>query len=319
MLHVKNLTVELKSEKDEFYILRDLSIDLNKGEILGIAGESGSGKSVFAKSIFGLNEPPIHKTAGEIIVNGVNLVNNADYKAIRGKKISIIFQNPQSSLNPVMTIGKQLIETILLHDKSLNKKSAKEKAIKLLQDVEIDLAESRLMSFPHQLSGGMNQRVMIALALASNPDILIADEPTTALDVTIQSQIINLIKKLNKEKKLSIIFISHDIALLATICDRIAVLYSGELMEIINANALINNYEKHPYTHALKLCIPQIGIKNELISIKGFIEKNNSLYNEKCIFADRCSNSEDVCFNKKPVFSNGFKCHNPLANMNGEV
>ncbi len=312
MLQVKNLTIKLNSEKDDFYILRDLSLHLKKGEILGLAGESGSGKSIFAKSLLGLNKPPIYKTGGEIIVDNIPLINNADYKAIRGKKISIIFQNPQSSLNPVMTIGRQLIETILLHNKSLNKKTAKEKAISLLNDVEIDLAQSRLKSFPHQLSGGMNQRIMIAMALASNPEILIADEPTTALDVTIQLQIINLIKKLNKEKNISIIFISHDMALLTEICDRIAVLYSGELMEIISPSSLINNQEKHPYTHALKLCIPQINSKNELTTIKGFIEKNNFLYNEKCIFADRCNNSIDVCLNKKPIFNNGYKCLNPL-------
>lgn len=312
MLQAKNLTIELKSDKDEFYILRNFSIELNKGEILGLAGESGSGKSVFAKSILGLNRPPIYKTGGDIFVENVCLIKDNDYKAVRGKKVSMIFQNPQSSLNPVMTIGQQLIETIMLHDKSLNKKAAKEKAVKLLQNVEIDLAESRLESFPHQLSGGMNQRVMIAIALASNPDILIADEPTTALDVTIQSQIINLIKKLNTEKHLSIIFISHDLALLASICDRVAVLYSGELMEIVNADDLLLNKEKHPYTHALKACIPQIGKKDELTTIKGFIEKNNFLYNEKCIFADRCNNSIDVCFNKKPVFTNGSSCHNPL-------
>ena len=262
--------------------------------------------------MLGLNTAPIYETCGSILVENKLIENDIDYKSIRGKKISMIFQNPQSSLNPVMTIGSQLIETIMLHNKSLNKKQAKEKAVELLQDVEIDLAESRLDSFPHQLSGGMNQRVMIAIALASNPDILIADEPTTALDVTIQAQIIKLIKKLNTEKKLSILFISHDLALLAAICDRIAVLYSGELMEIVEPSALINNQEKHPYTHALKMCIPQIGLKNELTAIKGFIEKNNFLYNEKCIFADRCSNSIDMCFNKKPVFNNNCKCHNPL-------
>ena len=153
MLQAENLTIELKSEKDEFFILRDFSIHLNKGEILGLAGESGSGKSVFAKSVLGLNTAPIYKTGGNILVENKLLENDADYKSIRGKKISMIFQNPQSSLNPVMTIGKQLIETIMLHNKSLNKKQAKEMAVKLLQDVEIDLAESRLESFPHQLSG----------------------------------------------------------------------------------------------------------------------------------------------------------------------
>lgn len=312
MLQINNLTVELKSDKDVFYIIRDFNINLNKGEILGIAGESGSGKSIFAKSILGLNKPPIYQTDGKITFGNTTLSTDKDYQSIRGKKISMIFQNPQSSLNPVLTIGEQLIETILLHDKSLNKKSAKDKAVRLLKDVEIDFAENRIMSYPHQLSGGMNQRIMIAIALASNPEILIADEPTTALDVTIQMQIINLIKKINSERKLSIIFISHDLSLLSSICDRIAVLYSGELMEIITNSELINGREKHPYTHALKQCIPQIGQKHTLNTIKGYIKKNDFLYNEKCIFADRCSNSEEICFNKKPIFHDNYRCHNPL-------
>ncbi len=312
MLKVENLTIKLKSESDEFYILRDFSIDLKKGEILGLAGESGSGKSVFAKSILGLNRPPIYKTAGNIIIDNNILLKDIDYKNIRGKKVSMIFQNPQSCLNPVITIGSQLIETILLHNKSLNKKEAKNMAIKLLQDVEIDFPADRLKSYPHQLSGGMNQRIMIAIALASNPDILIADEPTTALDVTIQSQIITLIKKLNQEKKLSIIFISHDLALLSAICDRVAILYSGELMEVISKHDLINNQEKHPYTHALKSCIPKIGDKRQLTTIKGVIQKNNSSYNEKCIFSDRCDSKIDLCIRKKPIFNNNISCHNTL-------
>lgn len=311
MLQVNNLTVELKSDKENFYILRDFSIHINKGEIFGLAGESGSGKSVFAKCILGLNKAPIYKTGGEIIVDGLNIYDKKNYKLIRGKKVSMIFQNPQSSLNPVMTIGRQLIETIRLHNKKISKNEAYNTAIALLKDVEIDMAEERLNSYPHQLSGGMNQRVMIAIALATNPDLLIADEPTTALDVTIQAQIIKLIQKLNKAKNLTTLFISHDLALLASICDNIAVLYSGELMEIVKAKDLASGKEKHPYTNALKKCIAQIGNKEELTTIKGFIEKNNFLYNEKCIFADRCSSSIDVCCHKKPVFSNGYKCHNP--------
>lgn len=311
MLQVNNLTVELKSDKENFYILRDFSLNINKGEIFGLAGESGSGKSVFAKCILGLHKAPIFKTSGEIIVDGINTNDTNSFKLIRGKKVSMIFQNPQSSLNPVMTIGRQLIETIKLHNKNIKKADAYEMAVSLLKDVEIDMPEERLKSYPHQLSGGMNQRVMIAIALATNPDLLIADEPTTALDVTIQAQIISLIQKLNKEKNLTILFISHDLALLSSICNNIAVLYSGELMEIVKAQDLSHGKEKHPYTHALKECIAQIGNKNELTTIKGFIEKNNFLYNEKCIFADRCSNGIEICSNKKPVFNNGYKCHNP--------
>lgn len=312
MLQVNNLTVELKSNKENFYILRDFSLHINKGEIFGLAGESGSGKSVFAKCILGLNKAPIYKTGGEIIVDNINTNDKNSFKLIRGKKVSMIFQNPLSSLNPVMTIGRQLIETIKLHNKKISKKDAYNMAVSLLKDVEIDMPEERLQSYPHQLSGGMNQRVMIAIALATNPDLLIADEPTTALDVTIQAQIIKLIQKLNKEKNLTTLFISHDLALLASICNNIAVLYSGELMEIVSANDLASGYEKHPYTHALKNCIAQIGSKDELTTIKGFIEKNNFLFNEKCIFADRCSNGIEVCCHKKPVFSNGYKCHNPV-------
>lgn len=313
MINVSNLTVELISD-DNFYILRDFNLSVKKGEILGIAGESGSGKSVFAKTLLGLNKKPVVKTNGTISLNDNILNSKKDFENIRGKKISMIFQNPQSSLNPVMTIGSQLIETIKLHHKNISKKDAYNMAVQLLKDVEIDMPEERMKSYPHQFSGGMNQRVMTAIALASEPEILIADEPTTALDVTIQEQIIKLIKKLNKEKNLTIIFISHDLMLLSVICHRIAVLYCGELMEILNAGALAENLQNHPYTDALKKCIPEINKKNELISIKGMIGKNNFMYNEKCIFADRCNYAKDMCFNKKPVYKNNIKCHYPLNN-----
>ena len=312
MIKINNLNVELKSNNDTFYILRDFSIDLRPGEILGLAGESGSGKSVLAKTILGINKSPIYKTSGDIFVENKKIVSLKDYRTLRGKKISMIFQNPQSSLNPVMTIGEQLIETIRLHNKEVSKKEAKIRAINLLEDVEINNAEDRLDSYPHQLSGGMNQRVMIAMCLASDPDIIIADEPTTALDVTIQAQIINLIKDINKKRNLTILFISHDLALLSTICSRVAVIYSGELMEIINASDLKTGNELHPYTHALKNCIPTIGNKKELVSIKGIIEKNNSEYSNKCIFANRCTFSSDKCFNEKPSFNNNIKCFNSL-------
>lgn len=313
MINVRNLTVELIGD-DNFYILRDFNLNVKKGEIIGIAGESGSGKSVFAKTVLGLNKKPVVKTSGIISVNDKVLNSKKDFENIRGKKISMIFQNPQSSLNPVMTIGSQLIETIKLHHKNISSKDAYNMAVQLLKDVEIDMPEERMKSYPHQFSGGMNQRVMTAIALASQPEILIADEPTTALDVTIQEQIIKLIKKLNKERNLTIIFISHDLMLLSVICDRIAVLYCGELMEILNAESLAENMQKHPYTDALKKCIPEIHKRNELVSIKGMIGKNNFMYNEKCIFADRCNYAKDMCFEKKPVYENNIKCHYPLNN-----
>lgn len=312
MLDIENLTVELISETERFYILRDFSLSLKKGEILGLAGESGSGKSVLAKSILGLNKPPVIKTSGGIILKGNELKTEKDFAKIRGREISMIFQDPKNSLNPVMTIGEQLTETIRLRNKKISKKEAAAQAVHLMKDVDIDMPQSRFYTYPHQLSGGMNQRIMTAAALACNPEILIADEPTTALDVTIQEQIIKLIQKLNKRDNLAILFVSHDLSLLSAVCDRIAVLYCGELMEIISGSGLIKGKEKHPYSRALKECIPAIGSKKELTAIKGTIGKNNFNYNEKCIFADRCNDSTDICFKEKPVFKNNCACHNPV-------
>lgn len=313
MLEIKNLTVELCSPENHFYILRNVSLSLKKGEILGLAGESGSGKSVMAKTLLGINPAPVFKTCGEIIVDGLTLSREKDFEAVRGKKISMIFQNPTGSLNPVMDIGAQLSETIRLYDKKLSKKEALKKSLELLKSVEIDLPEERLKAYPHQLSGGMNQRVMIALALAADPEIIIADEPTTALDVTIQEQVIKLLYKLNKEKGLSILFISHDLSLLERICSRIAVLYCGELMEILTAEKLRENRPRHPYTKALKECIPEIGIKTKLKTIKGNIGRNDASKERICIFADRCLRSEKICFSEKPEFNGKYSCYRPFS------
>lgn len=196
MLEIINLTIELKNTSNPFIILRDISLTLKKGEILGIAGESGSGKTILAKSILNLISKPVVKTHGIITLDGVTLEVENDFRAVRGSKISMIFQNPPTaSLNPVFTIGSQLIETIRIHQPELSSVQARARAVELLTEVEIPHPEERLNTYPHQLSGGMNQRVMIAMALASDPEILIADEPTTALDVTIQAQIVKLLKK----------------------------------------------------------------------------------------------------------------------------
>jgi peptide/nickel transport system ATP-binding protein len=314
MLLVKNIFVELKRKKQHFYILRDVSLSLNKGEILGIAGESGSGKTILSKTILGLIKPPIFKTHGEIWLNGKNIVNNYEFQNIRGKHISIILQNPVSSLNPVVTIGKQLIETIRLHHKNLSHEEAKKYAVQLLKEVEIDYPEERLNNYPFNLSGGMNQRVMISLALACNSDILIADEPTTALDVSIQAQILNLIKNLQKKRNLSILFISHDISLLSKIANRIVILYAGEVMEYIKPPFTLKNV-RHPYTFSLFKCIPTLeNLDDALYTIPGTIIKNSPLLDNSCIFYPRCFNRIEICKMKKPLLTENYYCFNPLNN-----
>lgn len=313
MLEVNSLNVTADIKDNPFHILRDVSFNICKGEILGVAGESGSGKSILSKTIIGLINKPVVKTAGDIILCGKKLQTQEDFRSVRGNKISMIFQNPTASLNPVFKIGDQIIETILLHNPSLTKKQAWTKSVELLEEVEIRYPEDRMNSYPHQLSGGMNQRVMIALALSSNPEILIADEPTTALDVTIQKQIINLIKKLNTEKKLSVMFITHDIKLLTDISTRNIIMYSGEIMEIIDSPSLFNGDIKHPYTFSLKKCIPAIEKRDELYTIPGNVEHNTALFENKCIFENRCFNAKEKCSREKPnLGENNCKCFFPL-------
>ncbi|MGA1862328.1 ABC transporter ATP-binding protein [Deferribacter thermophilus] len=309
MIKIKNLKV--KHLKEDFIILRNVNLQIQKGEILGIAGESGSGKSILAKTLLGLIKKPLIYQYDKLLINNTEIKSPEDFKNIRGKTISMIFQNPTASLNPVLTIGEQLIETIQLHQ-NCSKDIAKDIAISLLEQVEIDFPKERLKSYPLNLSGGMNQRVMIALALASNPKILIADEPTTALDITTQTKIINLIMKLKKEKNLTVIFISHDLGLLEKICDRILILYAGEEMELLSNIQITNNKIKHPYTVALRKSIPNIEEKPEyLYSIPGQIEKNSTLYDNKCIFYNRCSKRIEMCRQNKPEFKNNIRCFNP--------
>lgn len=312
MLEVKNLTIELKAPSNNFIILRDISFSLNKGEILGIAGESGSGKTILAKTILNLIKKPVVKTAGEIILNGGKLETEKDFRAVRGEQISMIFQNPTASLNPVYTVGNQIVEVIRAHDRKISVKDAEKRAEELLAEVEIPHPKERLKSYPHQLSGGMNQRVMIAMALASDPEILIADEPTTALDVTIQAQIVELIKKLNREKELSVIFITHDLALLSQVAEESYIMYAGELMERLTADQLKSDGMRHPYTRNLRSCVPKIGDNREYLNtIQGTITFNNKDFDNACIFHPRCDRASDKCRTEKPPFTNGFSCFYP--------
>ncbi|MGE4497608.1 MAG: ABC transporter ATP-binding protein [Deferribacterales bacterium] len=315
MLFINGLNIGIKNSGKIIHILRDISLNVRKGEILGIGGESGSGKTILAKTVLGILSRPVEKLSGEIIFEGKSLETEKDFRSVRGRNISMIFQNPTASLNPVMKIGTQITEAIRAADKAISKTEARKKAEQLLREVEIDYPAERLESYPHQLSGGMNQRVMIALALASDPELLIADEPTTALDVTIQKQIIELLLKLNREKNLSIIFITHDLSLMQAISHRCVILYAGEIMEKTDSKDLRENKIRHPYTFSLKKCLPTLDERKEtLYSIPGVIDKNTEEYDSSCVFHKRCFNKIDKCLIEKPKLTEDrpFACHNPL-------
>ena len=257
LLDIKKLSVSFQTEYETTYAVRDVSITLRPGEVLGIVGESGAGKSTIGNAIVNLLEPPGEITTGEVLFKGQDLRNldDKEMRDVRGKKIGMIFQDPQTSLNPLMTIGAQLIETINKTIK-LYGSEATNKAIELLESVGIDEPEARLNLYPHQFSGGMRQRVVIALALAGDPDLIIADEPTTALDVSIQAQILDLIKKLCQERQVGVIIITHDIGVIANITDRVTVMFNGQAVESGGVKQILTN-PKHEYTKSLIAAVPR--------------------------------------------------------------
>lgn len=313
MLKVQNMHIILDDPEKSFHILRDISFEISRGEILGIVGESGSGKTILGKEIMGLNKKPVIRTKGKIFFEGSE-INEKNIYSTRGRNISMIFQNPAACLNPVISIKDQLMETIKIYQNKTSREALK-KAIELLKSVEITNPEERIKSYPHNLSGGMNQRVMTALAIASNPKLLIADEPTTALDVTVQSVIIDLLMKLHNELDLGIVFISHNISLVRNIADKIAIMYAGEILEFLSKDQINNNNIKHPYTKMLMDCLPNLHIKNErLTAIPGEIAHNNHKFETACIFSPRCPRKIDLCIKDKPQFEQQkyFRCHNPL-------
>ena len=271
ILEVNNVYVKFNLRGKELTAVRGASIDLYEGETLAIVGESGSGKSVFTKSFVGMLDKNGRVDSGEIIFEGENIGDykqEKDWLNIRGKKIAMIFQDPMTALNPLKTIGEQIREIITIHH-GLEYKEAKNEAIKMLEKVGISDAEIRYKQYPHEFSGGMRQRVVIAIAVACKPQILICDEPTTALDVTIQAQILKLIKELQKELGMSVIFITHDLGVVANVANRVAVMYAGEIVEYGLVKEIFYD-PKHPYTWALLSSLPQLGIKGEeLYSIKG--------------------------------------------------
>ncbi len=271
IVSVKNLEVQFELRKLTLTAIRNVSLDIKKGETIAIVGESGSGKSVFTKCLIGMLDENGSISQGHIHYSGVDLTTfktNDEWMNVRGKRIATIFQDPMTSLNPLRRIGSQITEVIRLH-RGMDKESAEEEAIKLLERVGISDARSRFRDYPFQYSGGMRQRVVIAVALACRPDILICDEPTTALDVTIQSQILELIKSLKDEYGFTVIFITHDLGVVAEIADRVAVMYAGQILELGTANDIFYD-PRHPYTWALLSSLPQLGAKDEdLYSIVG--------------------------------------------------
>lgn len=271
ILSAKDVVVKFKLRGKILNAIRGISLDLYKGESIAIVGESGSGKSVFTKTFMGLLETNGYIESGSIIYKEQDLAkfkNNKEWQSIRGKEIAMVSQDPMTSLNPLKNIGKQIQEAIELH-RNLKGEEAKNLAIKLLEDVGINNPEKRYYQYPHEFSGGMRQRVVIAMAIGCNPNILICDEPTTALDVTMQAQILDLLKNIQKKYKLTIIYITHDLGVVAKVADRVAVMYAGDIIEVGLVEEIFYN-AKHPYTWALLSSLPQLGVKGEeLFSIKG--------------------------------------------------
>lgn len=301
VLDVKNLQIDIIKDKRPTTVVNNISFHVYEGETLGVVGESGCGKSLTSLSIMRLlATPPIQVGNGEILFNGKDLLRLEDEKMrdIRGNQISMIFQEPMTSLNPVFTVGKQIDEVLLLHE-PITKKQAKQRSIEMLKMVGIPRAEQVYSNYPYQLSGGMRQRIMIAIALACKPKLLIADEPTTALDVTIQAQILDLMKELKEETNNSIMFITHDLGVVAEMCDRVMVMYSGEIVEETDVDSLFNN-PKHPYTKGLLASTPNLAEKSKrLFSVKGQVPAPGTV-KQGCRFASRCHEVMDKCLTDEP-------------------
>jgi oligopeptide/dipeptide ABC transporter ATP-binding protein len=297
LLDVKNLRTAFNVEGKDVTVVNDISFNLSPGEIVGLVGESGCGKSVTALSLMGLvPDPPGKILGGEIFLEGKDLLkfSESDMEKVRGKEIGMIFQEPMTSLNPVLTIGKQITEILELHQ-DMSKEEAINEAIDLLKLVGLTDPELRINDYPHKLSGGQRQRIMIAIALSCKPKILIADEPTTALDVTIQAQILELIQKLSNELGTSVILITHNLGILARYAHKINVMYAGHLIESGTTDEIFYN-PKHPYTAGLLNSVPRLDLDPniELPTIKGEVP-NLAEFNEGCIFKTRCPNPTNDC------------------------
>ncbi len=323
LLEVRNLQIEIQSELGSFLAVNNVSFEVHKGEILGIVGESGCGKSVTSLSILKLLGHPLRVVNGELLFKGENLINSSDrrIREIRGHQIAMIFQEPMTSLNPVFTCGEQIAEAIVVHQPELSKGQVKQKVLEALNLVGIADPVRRYSDFPHQLSGGMRQRVMIAMALSCDPELLIADEPTTALDVTIQAQILTLIRNIQREKQSSTILITHDLGVIAEMCDRVVVMYAGKIVEVGTVDEIFF-HGRHPYTKGLLESIPKFSDSDKKIPLKPIPGLVPSVFELTigCRFYDRCEMRTEKCKQEEPQLTSGshsFACFNPLSEEKG--
>jgi dipeptide transport system ATP-binding protein len=312
LLEIENLTVEFKTSSGAFRAVDNVSMSVDAGEVLAIVGESGSGKSVSMLAVMGLLPWTANVTADHINFDGRDLLNITpeDRRKITGKDMAMIFQEPMTSLNPCFTVGFQLMEALQTH-LDLDKSQRRKRAIALLEEVGIPAPESRLSSFPHQLSGGMSQRVMIAMALACHPKLLIADEPTTALDVTIQAQILELLVGLQKDKGMGLVLITHSMGVVAETAERVSVQYAGQKVEEQPVAKLFAQ-PRHPYTAALLAALPERAKGRILPSIQGVVPGQ---FDRPigCLFSPRCAYATDLCRSTKPALRHGALCHYPLG------
>ena len=300
LLEVKNLKVEFPGRHGTLLALDDISFDIAPGEILGVVGESGAGKSLTGAAIIGLLEPPGRVSGGQILLDGqrIDQLDADQMRRIRGRQIGAVFQDPLTSLNPLYTVGRQLVETIVTH-LPMNAAQARERAIDLLRQTGIPAPEARVDQYPHQFSGGMRQRVVIALALAAEPRLIVADEPTTALDVSIQAQIIALLKRLAKDKGAAVMLITHDMGVIAETCDRVAVMYAGRVAELGPVYDVIHR-PAHPYSRGLMGSIPAMDEDRErLLQIDGAMPRLNAIP-RGCAFNPRCTEAFERCRNDRP-------------------
>ena len=318
LLEVKDLHVSFFTPAGEVKAVGGISYDLNYDEVMGIVGESGSGKSVEAYSIIGLLQSPGKVIGGSITLEGEDVLakTKEEMVALRGSKVAMIFQNPMTCLNPVYTIGNQLIEALKAHDKKVSKEEAAKRAMEMLELVGINNVQKRMKQYPHEFSGGMRQRVMIAMGLICHPQLLIADEPTTALDVTIQAQILELMKDLQKKTHMGIIFITHNLGVVAEICDKVSVMYAGKMVEQGKVDDIFY-HPAHPYTLGLLRSMPRVDAESHerLIPIEGTpVDMLNPP--EGCPFAPRCENCMKICLRENPPKTDFSKTHYAYCFMN---
>lgn len=319
ILEVQQLRTSFFTDEGEIKAVDGISFQLQKGKTLGIVGESGSGKSITSLSIMRLIQQPGKIVGGDILFNGKNLLekSEAQMRELRGNQLSIIFQEPMTSLNPVYTVGMQIAEVFQVHQ-GLRKKQARQKAVEMLRMVGIPSPEKRLNQYPFELSGGMRQRVMVAIALACTPALLIADEPTTALDVTIQAQILDLINDLQQRLQMSVLMITHDLGVVAETCDDVAVMYCGEIVEYADVRTLFRA-PKHPYTIGLLQSLPRHDVdQEELQAINGTVPSAAEMP-MGCRFAPRCSHARSICYERHPTFTRQDKKNQVRCWMYSEV